>query len=344
MLIGGKPVACVGHRAECDGAVEDAIVTGSATVQIGGKPVARMGEITSHLGIIIEGEASFLVGGPSTSAVVDTAFGELTIVPDDFVGPLGRRQITRSEMLQLLAEGELPNKDWSAGDALERMAPSWLAGDPNKLRDYKDQWIRDHATAIRIAARTQGLPPDVLAAVAWIEAGGDPTIQDDFTHAIRSFDHLADPLLEPLTVTKKPEYTSFGDVQIQIRRAAEVLGMEPPLSSADRDKIISLLKNDQKNLSIVAQHLRQLADIDSKGLPLDDDRIKILGARYNRGSELPLSDILKNTSYGESMLRFRDRVRDLLDDPTASPGPLLPLMEILAAALPGDAMPVARGE
>ncbi len=340
VLVGGKPVACVGHRAECDGDLVDEIMTGSATVFIGGVSVSRLGEITAHVGFITEGDYNVLVGGPSTSAVVNTVFGELSIVADDSVGPLGPRQITHSEIMQLIAESKLPNEDWSFTDALKRK----ILRDPADLRAYKDRWIRDHATAITIAARTQGLPPELLGGAAWIEAGGDPTIQDDIVEGVRAFDHLADPFLERFTVTKKPEYTSFGDVQIQIRRAAEVLDMKPPLSDDDREKIIALLKDDMQNLAIVSRHMRELADIDFKGQALTDDEIRVIGARYNRGSELSLAKIRENTSYGDFILKQRDRVLDLLAEPTVSPNLLLQLFGIFDKVFPGDAMPVARGE
>lgn len=41
----------------------DAIVKGSATVLIGGKPAARMGDTTAHGGAIVLGLPTVIIGG-----------------------------------------------------------------------------------------------------------------------------------------------------------------------------------------------------------------------------------------------------------------------------------------
>lgn len=61
VLIGNIPAAVVGDKAVCVGPM-DIISSGSNTVLIGGKPAARMGDTTSHGGIIISGEVSVLIG------------------------------------------------------------------------------------------------------------------------------------------------------------------------------------------------------------------------------------------------------------------------------------------
>lgn len=62
VLIGGKPAAVVGDMCTCVGP-PDSIVKGSATVLIGGKPAARMGDSTAHGGSIIMGCVTVLIGG-----------------------------------------------------------------------------------------------------------------------------------------------------------------------------------------------------------------------------------------------------------------------------------------
>ncbi|MBW6534113.1 MAG: PAAR domain-containing protein [Mariniphaga sp.] len=62
VLIGNLPAAVVGDMATCVGP-PDSIVKGSATVMIGGKPAARMGDTTAHGGSIVLGCVNVLIGG-----------------------------------------------------------------------------------------------------------------------------------------------------------------------------------------------------------------------------------------------------------------------------------------
>jgi uncharacterized Zn-binding protein involved in type VI secretion len=62
VLIGMLPAAVIGDMLTCVGP-PDAIVTGSATVLIGGRPAARMGDSTAHGGVIVSGFPTVLIGG-----------------------------------------------------------------------------------------------------------------------------------------------------------------------------------------------------------------------------------------------------------------------------------------
>lgn len=62
VLIGNMPAACLGDLCVCVGP-PDSIVKGSATVQIGGRPAARMGDSTAHGGTITLGLPTVLIGG-----------------------------------------------------------------------------------------------------------------------------------------------------------------------------------------------------------------------------------------------------------------------------------------
>lgn len=62
VLIGSMPAACLGDLCTCAGP-PDAIIMGSATVMISGKPAARMGDSTAHGGTIILGCPTVLIGG-----------------------------------------------------------------------------------------------------------------------------------------------------------------------------------------------------------------------------------------------------------------------------------------
>ena len=62
VLIGKMPASVVGDVATCVGP-PDAIAKGSATVMIGGKPAARMGDSTAHGGVIVAGCPTVMIGG-----------------------------------------------------------------------------------------------------------------------------------------------------------------------------------------------------------------------------------------------------------------------------------------
>ncbi|PZN33584.1 MAG: type VI secretion protein [Proteobacteria bacterium] len=62
VLIGNLPAATVGSQCTCVGP-PDAVVKGSATVLIQGRPAARLGDTTAHGGAIVAGCPTVLIGG-----------------------------------------------------------------------------------------------------------------------------------------------------------------------------------------------------------------------------------------------------------------------------------------
>ncbi len=62
VLIEGQPAACMGDLLTCTGP-PDSITKGSATVKIGGKPAARIGDTTAHGGTITQGSFKVIIGG-----------------------------------------------------------------------------------------------------------------------------------------------------------------------------------------------------------------------------------------------------------------------------------------
>jgi uncharacterized Zn-binding protein involved in type VI secretion len=62
VLIGLLPAAVQGDNATCVGP-PDAIVMGSTTVLIGGRPAARVGDATAHGGNVALGLPTVLIGG-----------------------------------------------------------------------------------------------------------------------------------------------------------------------------------------------------------------------------------------------------------------------------------------
>ena len=62
VLIGKMPAAVMGDNCICVGP-PDAIVKASATVMIGGRPAARIGDTTAHGGSIVMGYPTVMIGG-----------------------------------------------------------------------------------------------------------------------------------------------------------------------------------------------------------------------------------------------------------------------------------------
>ncbi len=62
VLIGNMPAATATSQATCTGP-PDTVAKGSATVMIGGKPAARMGDTCGHGGAIVVGLPTVMIGG-----------------------------------------------------------------------------------------------------------------------------------------------------------------------------------------------------------------------------------------------------------------------------------------
>lgn len=205
---------------------------------------------------------------------------------------------------------------WGAWDVIawkgRAMLPDWLGGDPDVLKRYKNAWVHAHADTIIQQARVNGISPILLAGVCWIEVGGDPDWIDAIAYPVRTFDHSADPLLEPLTITRKPELTSMGDVSIQLRRAAEAAGLDfNTLDAKQKDELVSCLSDEDVNIAFVARHLAQLKKIDKQCFT-ENESLRILGARYNRGPHLSLEQIRANTSYGDLIVKKKAELEALI--------------------------------
>jgi hypothetical protein len=210
------------------------------------------------------------------------------------------------------------NSDWGFSDVLIwKILPRQLGGDPDLLRNYKDTWVKTHRRLITSLSAQYNLPPELLAGVAWIEVGGKPYSSKLMLYRFRQFDHLADPLLEPLTITKKPGLTSTGAVAIQLRRAAETMGADfDSLSDSDKNRLLDCLQVDENDLAIVARHLWQLTQIDFPNqAKIGAAEIRIIGARYNRGPDLSPAAISRDTSYGDFIVnKIYNRIQRLLND------------------------------
>jgi hypothetical protein len=199
-----------------------------------------------------------------------------------------------------------------------KIIPEQFGGGIPYIQRFKDGWVNYNRAIIIERAHNFQFPPELLAGVCWIEVAGDPNIIDRIAFEVRAFDWSGPDLVdENLTITKSPQNTSFGSVSIQLRTAAQTMKLDVlQLTTAQYRELSEALQNDVFNISIVAQHIRDLIDHDrlQENPPLlDMDSIRIVGARYNRGMGLPIERILENTSYGNFIVNNWERFRSLLE-------------------------------
>ncbi|GAA4044038.1 hypothetical protein [Streptomyces shaanxiensis] len=156
----------------------------------------------------------------------------------------------------------------------------------------RDRWIGDNKELINAAAQQTGLPPDMIAGIAWKEVGGKPYVLDSVTETVReAAEGWASPVVPdnlPGPLAGDRDNTSYGPMAVQIRRAAEVLGYDPDrLSEDQRDEIRGALKDPAQNLFIASKYLANLkAESEFADVPADRmtaAQYRELAARYNGG-------------------------------------------------------------
>jgi YD repeat-containing protein len=185
-------------------------------------------------------------------------------------------------------------REWTTREAI-----SWKAG-RSKIFAFKDQWVRGYRESIKAAARYYDLPPELLAGVAYNEVGGDPLWFDTAADMLRS--------------GEKAEKTSFGNMSLQLRRAADTLGYTSR-GPWQRAQIIASLMDPRTSIWIAAAHLSDLRDVDFRGVTTSDmtlGQIQVIATRYNRGPDLSLAKISQNLSYGERVTFRLYHFRELL--------------------------------
>lgn len=154
------------------------------------------------------------------------------------------------------------------------------------------RWINGNRELIHAAAAETGLPPDLIAGIAWREIGGKWQALDGPTEALRN---IAESGWSPITPESlpgrlggDPDDTSYGPLAVQIRRGAETLGYDPQnLSDQQRDEVRSALRDPAQNIFVAAKHLADLkAETGFADVPAGEmtaDQYAELAARYNGG-------------------------------------------------------------
>lgn len=184
--------------------------------------------------------------------------------------------------------------------------------------EERREWIAANKDIIAAAAQRSGLPPDMVAGIAWQEVGGQWGWMDDGVDTIRGLARdgwLSDaPESLPWRLGGPPDETSFGPIAIQVRRAAEVLGYDPAnLTEGQRDTIEASLQDPGQNIFIASEYLAMLKEESGfADVPADDmtrEQRQELAARYNGG---PYWQDDKAQNYGRNFDRNLDDARSAL--------------------------------
>ncbi|UUO04948.1 peptidoglycan-binding protein [Blastopirellula sp. J2-11] len=173
-------------------------------------------------------------------------------------------------------------EEWTTLDLVKWRTP--VLGDEKLIFDFKKQWCVGYVETIRAAAKKYNLPPLLVAGVAYNEVGGDPLWADDAGYEARK-NEAGRWILRQMGKSEKADRTSFGNVSIQLRRAAETLGISPATITEEQERdLINLLKNNQANIFVAAKHLQVLAEIALQGTPpsetMSQEDINLVAALY----------------------------------------------------------------
>lgn len=188
-------------------------------------------------------------------------------------------------------------------------------GEPRSLA-YKLAYIQFNKDILIHHAQLENIPVLLLAGVAFNEVGGMP--ENSKAYGVLQIYQLVDFIKRD--GNKTANATSVGSLAIQLRAAAETLGIEPgSLTTTQQLQLANCLLDDDFNISIVAKHLKSLILFDNPDLEdtsiLSEQQLVIAGARYNRGIERKKEDFITSisvdalpevrnySSYGRTILR-----------------------------------------
>ena len=219
---------------------------------------------------------------------------------------LNNRKLSKLERIRIYSEKwniDIGKNKWTIPDVINFS----LGKDGLEFLFYeKLNFVELYNEVIIDVAEKNDIPPLLLAGIVFNEYGGDPMIIDDLAYDFRSFVYFGPDWLDKKLDVRKPELTSFGNVSIQVRRAIETLEYnQDNMSQKDYKDVIKALKDPVMNIYIVASHVSDLKQIDYSDIPsseLTKDQIIVIGTRYNRGPDMPIEDIMKNTEYGDSII------------------------------------------
>ncbi|WP_372350383.1 hypothetical protein [Streptomyces sp. KL116D] len=176
----------------------------------------------------------------------------------------------------------------------------WWSNDDDGRRGF----ISANKAYINAAAADSGLPPEMVAGIAWQEVEGDPGWLDDAARNGRGI----------IPGTGDPDETSIGPLSIQVRRAAEVLGYDPEnLTDMQREQVVAATKDPGTNIFIASEYLAQLkAESGFADVPpekMTREQMQELAARYNGG---PYYEDPNAQAYGRGFDKKVDQAKEAL--------------------------------
>ncbi|TDB57181.1 hypothetical protein [Photorhabdus khanii] len=221
-------------------------------------------------------------------------------------------------------------KRWDELDLVMWQVDKHLLRNKNRYIDsYKDAYIKYNQQLILKYSHLEQIPPNLLAAVARIEAGGKPDIWKLNTIAMRQWNEQVFNLNK--TRHKGSNETSTGIVAMQIRHVADMMGFDSnTLTTKDQLEIATCLQVDEFNIKMVARHLKDLIIYDYSNADtrnLTKEQYIMAGSRYNRGITRRKDDFIKAiykskgqrtlaedewVSYGEAIFNRLDHIDNLL--------------------------------
>jgi hypothetical protein len=187
--------------------------------------------------------------------------------------------------------------------------PAYKPGETSD--EYRANWIKDNQEVIKAAAREYGLPPEVVAGIAWQEVAGEPYWTDKAVYDARRAEEAVNQHLDP-NDDGRSNATSMGPIAIQVRRAAETLGYDPETMTDDqRDEVVNSLQDPKQNIFIAAKHIADLKqETDFKDAEtMTSEQYQELAARYNGGPYWQSSDA---QGYGRAFTSKLPQAREAL--------------------------------
>jgi hypothetical protein len=170
-------------------------------------------------------------------------------------------------------------QEWDEGKFLQ-----WRAGLLN-INEFKNQWVCGYKDVINAAAGEYNISPRLLAAVSRLEVGGKTSSLKRLTYDIRSLTGR-----QPVPfLNRDADETSFGNLGIQIRTAAGVLGYPTNrnLTYSEALSIRYAIEDSRYGIFIGAAYLSQLQNRYLPGRDpntLTDRELMALAGAYNRGA------------------------------------------------------------
>ncbi|MEI7248974.1 hypothetical protein [Pectobacterium versatile] len=200
----------------------------------------------------------------------------------------------------------------------------YVTGNP-RLWAYKAAYLQYNKDKIISHAHREKIPVLLLAGVAVSEVAGTP--ERFKAYGVLQYYQIRDYFNNSgNTISNR---TSVGSLAIQLRAAAETLGIDPSkLSTTQQLQLSNCLLDDDFNINIVAKHLKSLIFFDNPNikdtLNISDEQLIIAASRYNRGIERKKDDFISSikapngdpsrdySSYGRTIIKRKNVIYKII--------------------------------